>query len=108
MKALEIVMIPVTDQQKAKEFYLRMGFTLIMEAPSHHDETWIQLGFPNQTGSISLAKFHGIIIETEDIQANVADLKKKGIVVEKIDQTPWGQFAWLKDLDGNGLCLHQK
>ena len=36
------------------------------------------------------------------------ELKAKGIEVGKIDDTPWGRFAWLKDLDGNGLCLHQK
>ena len=35
-------------------------------------------------------------------------LKTKGIEVGKIDDTPWGKFAWLKDLDGNSLCLRQK
>ena len=105
---MEIVMIPVSDQQKAKEFYLKMGFQLIAEAPSHHGETWIQLGLPNQNTSISLAKFHGIIFQTDDIERNIGELKTNGIKVEKIDDTPWGRFAWLKDPDGNGLCLHEK
>lgn len=101
-------MIPVSDQQKAKEFYLNLGFELILEAPSEHGETWIQLGLPDQGTTISLAKFQGIICETVDIEKEISRLKTKGIEVGKIDSTPWGRFAWLKDLDGNGLCLHQK
>jgi predicted enzyme related to lactoylglutathione lyase len=108
MKNIEIIMIPVTDQQKAKEFYLKLGFQLIMEAPSDHGETWIQLGLPSQNIYISLAKFSGIILETSDIEKEIQDLNTKGLLIGKIDNTPWGKFAWLKDLDGNGLCLHQK
>ncbi len=108
MKTVEIVMIPVSDQQKAKEFYLKMGFQLIAEAPSHHGQTWIQLRLPDQNTSISLAKFHGIILETDDIEGEIGKLKTREISVGKIDNTPWGRFAWFKDLDGNGLCLHEK
>lgn len=108
MKAIEIIMIPVSDQQKAKEFYLKLGFQVIAEAPSHHGQTWLQVGFPNQQTSISLASFQGIILETDNIEKEVEELKSKGIIAEKIDSTPWGRFAWMKDLDGNSLCLHQK
>ena len=108
MKSLEIIMIPVTDQQKAKEFYLKLGFELIMEAPSEHGETWIQLGLPGSNVTISLAKFHGIIIETDDIALKIEELKAKDIRVENMHETPCGKFAWLKDIDGNSLCLHQK
>ncbi len=108
MKATEIIMIPVADQQKAKEFYGKLGFQLIVEAPMEHGETWIQLGLPDQGTTISLASFQGIIFETDDIETDIRELKTKGIEVGKIDNTPWGRFAWLKDLDGNSLCLHQK
>jgi catechol 2,3-dioxygenase-like lactoylglutathione lyase family enzyme len=108
MKTTEIISIPVSDQQKAKEFYLKLGFHIIVEAPMGNGETWVQVGLPNQTTSISLASFHGIIFETADIEKEVQELKAKGIETGKIDDTPWGKFAWLKDLDRNGLCLHQK
>ncbi len=108
MKTTEIIMIPVTDQQKAKTFYLDLGFQLIAEAPSKHGETWIQLGLPGQTTTISLAKCQGIIFDTEDIEKEIAVLNTKNITTGKIDDTPWGRFAWLKDPDGNSLCLHQK
>lgn len=108
MKTIEVIMIPVADQQKAKEFYMKLGFQLIVESPMGNGETWIQLGLPGHDTTISLAKFHGIVLETGDIEKESRELKAKGVNVEKIDDTPWGRFAWLKDLDGNGLCLHQK
>jgi predicted enzyme related to lactoylglutathione lyase len=108
MKSVEIIMLPVKDQQKAKEFYLKIGFQIIAEAPMPNGETWLQMGLPHNDTTISLAGFNGIICETADIENDVKDLKAKGIDVGKIDDTPWGRFSWLKDTDGNSLCLHQK
>ena len=108
MKAVEIIMIPVKDRQKSKEFYLKLGFQVIIEATDPHGDAWIQLGLPGGNTSISLAGFQGIICETDDIEKEIQELTSKGIEAGKIDNTPWGRFAWLKDLDGNGLCLHQK
>lgn len=108
MKSIEIIMLPVSDRNKAKAFYLKLGFEVIVEAPGSHGETWIQMGIPGSDTSISLAGIQGIICETKDIEGEIKDLAAKGIEVGKIDDTPWGKFAWLKDLDGNSLCLHQK
>jgi predicted enzyme related to lactoylglutathione lyase len=108
MKNVEIIMVPVTDRQKAKEFYLKLGFQLLVEATDPHGNAWIQVGLPGSNTSISLAGFQGIICETDNIEMEVQELKSKGIEVGKIDDTPWGRFAWLKDLDGNSLCMHQK
>ena len=108
MKSVEIIMIPVKDRQKAKEFYLKLGFEIIVEAPAAHGETWIQMGLRDGNATISLASFQGVICETDNIEKEIKELKAKGIEVGKIDATPWGRFAWLKDLDGNSLCLHQK
>lgn len=101
-------MIPVRDRQKAKEFYLKLGFKVVVEAPGEHGETWIQMGLPGSNATISLSGFQATICETGDIEKEIRDLAAKGIEVGKIDDTPWGKFAWLKDLDGNSLCLHQK
>ena len=108
MKSVEIIMIPVQDRQKAKEFYLKLGVTLLVEASDGHGDTWIQLGIPGSDTSISLASFPGIICETDNIAAEIHALKEKEIEVGITDDTPWGKFAWLKDMDGNSLCLHQK
>lgn len=108
MKSIEIIMIPVKDRQKAREFYLNLGFEVIIEAPDAHGDPWIQMGFPGSNTTISLAGFQGIICETEDIEGKIREYAAKGIEVGKIDDTPWGRFAWLKDPDGNSLCLHQR
>ena len=108
MKALEIIMMPAKDRLKAKSFYLQLGFEVVTEATDPHGKPWIQVGLPGGNTTISLADFQAIICETEDIGHEIEVLKTKGIEVGKIDHTPWGKFAWLKDLDGNSLCLHQK
>jgi catechol 2,3-dioxygenase-like lactoylglutathione lyase family enzyme len=108
MKSVEIIMIPVKDRQQAKAFYLKLGFEVIVEATDPHGDAWIQMGLPNSNTTISLASFQGIICETDDIETEMKTLQTNGIEVGKIDETPWGKFAWLKDLDGNSLCLHQK
>lgn len=108
MKSLEIIMLPVKDRQKAKEFYIKIGFTVVLEATDPHGEAWIQMGLPGSNTTISLAGFQALICETEDIEKEIETLSLKGIEVGKIDDTPWGRFAWLKDIDGNSLCLHQK
>ena len=101
-------MVPVADQQKAKAFYVNLGFKVIVEAPMGNGETWLQLGLPNGETTISLAKYSGVILETDNIVKETERLAASGVAVGKIDDTPWGKFMWLKDEDGNGLCLHQK
>jgi catechol 2,3-dioxygenase-like lactoylglutathione lyase family enzyme len=108
MKSVEIIMLPVSDRQKAKEFYLKLGFEVVVEAPGAHGGTWIQLALPGRNTTISLASFNAVICDTDNISAKIKELQSKGIAVGKIDETPWGKFAWLKDLDGNSLCLHEK
>lgn len=131
MKTLEVISIPVSDQEQSKEFYLKLGFQVLVEAPMGNGQTWVQLGLPNQATSISLVSWwpykevemsvgslQGIILETDDIEKEVQELKTKGIEVVKIgpkglelgkiDNTPWGKFAHLIDPDGNGLSIHQK
>ncbi|QHW00242.1 VOC family protein [Spirosoma endbachense] len=108
MKSIEIIMLPVADRQQAKEFYLKLGFQVVVEASDAHGQTWLQMGLPGTSTSISLATFQGIICETADIEADINALREQGIDVEPINKTPWGQFAWLKDVDGNRLCLHQQ
>ena len=117
MKAISIISIPVTDQQVAKEFYLKLGFKLLAEAPFDNHK-WIQLAFPGQKAvSITLVTWfpnmqpgcvNGFVIDTDDLNRDIEELAAKGITVGKIDQTPWGKFAAVVDPDGNRMSLHQK
>ncbi|WEK21736.1 MAG: glyoxalase superfamily protein [Candidatus Pedobacter colombiensis] len=116
MKAIEIISIPVTDQIRAKEFYLKLGFKVIVEAPFQGDQKWIQLGLPDGGVSITLVTWfdnmpagciNGLVIKTDDLAKDKEELISKGLEVGEIDQTPWGQFMPVVDPDGNRISLHQ-
>ena len=116
MKAIEIISIPVTDQARAKEFYLQLGFEVMIEAPFEGDKKWVQMGFPGSAISVTLVTWFdnmppgcidGLVIKTDDIAQDIANLTAKGITVGAIDQTPWGKFAAVTDPDGNRISLHQ-
>jgi len=53
MKSITIISIPVTDQEAAKQFYLKLGFKLMAEAP-FDTHKWIQMALPGQEMSITL------------------------------------------------------
>lgn len=117
MEFLEVVSIPVSDQQKAKEFYQNIGFELINESDMGDGSKWVQLGLPGQATSITLVTWltkitpgssQGLVIRTNDIEKEVEELRAKGVTIDKIDPTPWGKFASFYDPDGNGMVLRQE
>lgn len=116
MKAIEIISIPVTDQQRAKQFYLNLGFEIIVEAPYQNGQKWIQMGFPNSPLSITLVTWFdnmpagcidGLVIKTDDLAKDREELLAKGVEPAAIDDTPWGKFMAVVDPDGNRISLHQ-
>lgn len=116
MKSIEIVSIPVTDQERAKDFYVnKLGFKLIVEAPFDKHK-WIQVGLPGGGATITLVTWfdampagcvRGLVIGTDDIEAEKALLNSKGVETGNIDKSPWGLFMSVKDPDGNVLSIHQ-
>jgi predicted enzyme related to lactoylglutathione lyase len=116
MKSIEVISVPVSDQQKSKDFYLKLGFEVIIESQMGPDQTWLQMGFPGAPVSITLVNWfrkmppgsmQGLVLKTEDIAAEVEALEAKGVKVAPIDQTPWGKFAEITDPDGNTMTLHE-
>ena len=117
MEVIEVISIPVSDQQAAKEFYLKIGFNLITEADMGNGATWVQLGLPGKATTITLVNWfpqmppgsmQGLVIKSIDIEKEVEELKAKGVDVKPIDNTPWGRFASFSDPDGNGITLRQE
>ncbi len=117
MKAISIISIPVTDQEAAKQFYLKLGFNLLVEAPFENSK-WIQLALPGQEAvSITLVNWfpelkagsiQGFVIQVDSIDEEIKGLNAKGIETGKIDETPWGKFVSVKDPDGNCWSLHEE
>lgn len=117
MTAIEVISVPVTDSQKAKEFYLKMGLELVREAPFGENQTWIQMRFPEGGTEITLVNWfekmpagslQGIVILSANINEDIARLNENNISAGKIEETPWGKFASITDPDGNNWSLHQK
>jgi len=116
MKSIDIISVPVSDQQIAKNFYLAFGFTIVVEAPFGNQQ-WIQMGLPNGGTTITLVNWfpemptgslRGFVIGTDDIEKEKTRLEALGIAVDEIEKTPWGRFSGVKDPDGNGWSLHQQ
>jgi catechol 2,3-dioxygenase-like lactoylglutathione lyase family enzyme len=115
IERVSIISVPVTDQQKAKEFYENiLGFEVRTDAPMSDTARWIELAPAGAETSITLVTWFdwlkpgsigGNVLKVDDIQRVRDDLVSKGVEVSIIDPQPWGQFANFKDPDGNGWIL---
>jgi catechol 2,3-dioxygenase-like lactoylglutathione lyase family enzyme len=112
---LLVVSIPVSDQDRAKAFYRDvLGFELIDDMPMGPDQRWVQLGPKGAQTSITLVTWFetmqpgsldGIVVRSTDIDADHAELTRKGLALTPIETAPWGRYATFDDPDGNGWVL---
>ena len=79
---------------------------------------WIQLA-PSKTCSTSITlvnwfeqmapgSVQGLVIGTNNIEADYQELTQKGVKLSPIQDSPWGRSAMFQDLDGNGWVLQQE
>lgn len=112
------VAIPVTDHDKALEFYLGLGFEKRMDAELP-GLRWIELALPGTTASIALApagpdspagKDTGIRLASSDAGADHASLRSRGVDVDE-EVLRWEgvppMFSF-RDLDGNTLYVVER
>jgi catechol 2,3-dioxygenase-like lactoylglutathione lyase family enzyme len=113
---LELVAVPVTDVDRAKDFYVRAGFALDHDYTVSEEVRFVQLTPPGSGCSIALGKgltklepgsLDNMQMVVADAEAAHADLKTRGIEVSDIDDQPWGRFVYFSDPDGNGWALQQ-
>lgn len=117
IRSFEILSVPVSDAQRAKQFYRDvLGFDLIREEPMGPEMSWIQLAPPGQAVTIALVTWfeqmkpgglQGVMVNTDDIDAEHALLRSRGLQIGPIEQQPWGRYAMFTDPDGNGWILRQ-
>lgn len=115
--SFEIISVPVSDQQRAKQFYLQvLGFELVRESPMGPGMSWIQLAPPGQSVTIALVTWfdtmkpgglQGLMVNTLDIDAEHQQLTERGLALSEIKAEPWGRFALFNDPDGNGWILRE-
>ncbi|PWN04603.1 glyoxalase [Nocardioides silvaticus] len=113
---LELVVVPVSDVDRAKEFYVQAGFVLDHDHTVSDEVRFVQLTPPGSGCSIAIGKglsgmtpgsVEGLQMVVADADEAHADLSGRGIDVSPVDDQPWGRFVYFADPDGNRWALQQ-
>jgi catechol 2,3-dioxygenase-like lactoylglutathione lyase family enzyme len=127
---LEVITIPVSDVDRAKEFYGGLGWRLDADFSDGGDRA-VQFTPPGSQCSIHLGKnapgpAQGIFLVVSDIEAARDDLMSHGVEVSEVfhyaagpgpfggqvsglapDHLSYGSYATFSDPDGNGWLLQE-
>lgn len=123
LKHIQIVSVPVSDQERAKRFYIEtLGFELRSPEDAQFGEgqqgqRWVEVAPPGATTGLTLVTWfpsmpagslQGLVLTTDDVHGDYEALKARGVTFEgEIESAPWGTWATFHDPDGNGWVLQQ-
>src|SRR5262249_10322773 len=117
IKGIKFVGVPVSDQQRALDFYTQqLGFRVITDQPFDDNQRWIELGIGRSGAGIELftpdahkdriGTFTGISFLADDVMATCKELAQKGVTfVQQPQKADWGTSAIIADPDGNQFVL---
>ncbi|MFB7723325.1 VOC family protein [Nocardia sp. NPDC056100] len=124
---LEVVPVPVSNLDRAKDFYsTQVGFTLDLDIQISPDTRIIQLTPPGSTCSIHLStgpmppgSVSGLQLVVPDLDTAQTELSNRGVPVTEImhfDQgtrlpgrgDPWNNFIFFDDPDGNSWVIQER
>jgi len=108
---LELVYVPVSDVDRAKDFYVnKVGFKPDFDERANDAIRFVQLTPPGSACSICIGEGltdappgtgSNLQLVVNDIQAAHEHLKVNGVDVSDIDIQDWGHFVYFADPDGN-------
>jgi catechol 2,3-dioxygenase-like lactoylglutathione lyase family enzyme len=128
---LELVLIPVSDVDRAKTFYTeKAGFNLDVDHRAGDDFRVVQLTPPGSACSISIGKgitqaapgsVQGLHLVVSDIDAARAELIERGVDVSEVqhvesgrpvpgpdpERRDYGSFLFFSDPDGNSWTVQE-
>ena len=126
---LELVMVPVSDVDRAKAFYTeRAGFGLDVDFAAGEEFRVVQLTPPGSACSITLMRnppaagsVQGLHLVVSDIDAARAELVERGVDASAVfhfadgsqvpgpdpDRRDYGSFFAFSDPDGNGFLVQE-
>lgn len=113
---LELVQVPVSDVDRAKEFYERAGFVLEHDHRVSDEVRFVQLTPPGSPTSIAIGtgfgemapgSLEGLQLVVADIDAARAELVERGIEVSEVQKFDWGSFVYFADPDDNKWSVQQ-
>jgi len=114
---LELVSVPVSDVDRARDFYAdKVGFHLDVDQRVDDDLRFIQLTPPGSACSIAIGSgfldvppgsVQGLQLVVSDADAARQELAGRGVEVSDVQDFPWGRFVFFSDPDGNRWSLQQ-
>ena len=114
---LELVALPVTDVDRAKQFYVeKLGFNADMDATVSEDMRFVQLTPPGSACSIAIGlgitdaapgSVRGMQVVVDDVAKAREELVERAVDVSEVQEFPWGKFVYLADPDGNAWALQE-
>ncbi len=119
---LEVVVIPVSDVDRAKDFYSRqLGFNVDVDNRMGESFRNVQLTPHGSACSVTIGTglTPGLQLCVSDIRAAHAELTGRGVEVGNIQHIedgvwsdgpggPWNSFFFFKDPDGNDWAVQEK
>jgi len=114
---LELVILPVSDVDRAKSFYVdQVGFHADHDQTVSDEIRFVQLTPPGSACSIAFGKgltpakpgsVEGMQMVVSDIDIAHQSLKQGGVNVSEIHDLAWGRFVYFADPDGNRWAIQQ-
>jgi catechol 2,3-dioxygenase-like lactoylglutathione lyase family enzyme len=114
---LELVQVPVSDVDRAKDFYTdKAGFNADHDHHVSDEIRFVQLTPPGSPTSIAIGKglsdmqagsVQGLQLVVSDIDAARAELVDRGVEVTEVETFAWGRFVFFSDPDGNGWAVQE-
>jgi catechol 2,3-dioxygenase-like lactoylglutathione lyase family enzyme len=114
---LELVIIPVSDVDRAKAFYTeKIGFNADYDQRVSEQLRFVQLTPQGSACSVAIGEglsdmqpglIKGLQVVVSDVRAIREELIKRGVEISEVDVLDWGDFAYFDDPDGNHWSLQQ-
>jgi catechol 2,3-dioxygenase-like lactoylglutathione lyase family enzyme len=114
---IELVGMPVSDVERAKEFYgTTLGWSIDHDHNVSDDIRFIQVTPPGSACSIafgagvsdmppgSLRALQVVVTSADEARA---DLVARGVEASDVDDQPWGKFVYFADPDGNTWSVQE-
>ncbi|MCG8927525.1 VOC family protein [Lentzea sp. CC55] len=117
---LEVVVVPVSDVDRAKHFYAeQLGFTVDHDTAFGEDTRVVQLTPPGSACSIVMGRgiakgepgsLKGVQLVVSDLEKARAQLLERGVEVGEIvrmNDVDGGSFVFFDDPDGNSWAVQE-
>ena len=114
---IELIFVPVTDVDRAKEFYERIGWNVDHDQTPFEGLRFVQVTPPGSACSIAFGTALGVDLEpgrqktvqlvVPDADEALAHLRSVDVAARGVDEQAWGRFVQFDDPDGNTWTLQQ-